>query len=98
MYWYLSTAARLISLSHSLGQLTTSRLTNRSALDDFDQEGESLVLALFTHGATDAYSSSSGTLHSGSDVEIADNLTVNRVRILNFWCASASQPFWGGQV
>ena len=53
------------------------------ALDDFDQEGESLVLALFTHGATDAYSSSSGTLHSGSDVDVTDNLTVNRVRILN---------------
>ena len=41
------------------------------------------MLALFTHGATDAYSSSSGTLHSGSDVDVTDNLTVNRVRILN---------------
>ena len=53
------------------------------ALDDFDQEGESLVLALFTHGSGDAYSTSSGTLHSGSDVDVTDNLTVNRVRILN---------------
>ena len=72
-----------ITLSWSVTDIEVDQPSPPLALDDFDQDGESLVLALFTHGATDAYSSSSGTLHSGSDVDVTDNLTVNRVRILN---------------
>ena len=50
-------------------------------LDDFDQEGEVLVLALITVGAGDLYQEGvSGSASADSDLDVTDDMTIERIR------------------
>ena len=50
-------------------------------LDDFDQEGEVLVLALITVGSGDLYQEGvSGSASADSDLDVTDDMTIERIR------------------
>ena len=50
-------------------------------LEDFDQEGEVLVLALITAGSGDLYQEGvSGSASADSDLDVTDDMTIERIR------------------